>query len=153
MLYVIQLQKNKSLGEIMYQIHNSQSFLTFKRNEKLMRYLYFIIILTMYVGIVYIIYIITYNRILFESVPMLYKNLFEVFTLSPIVCLALSFFPLIWRIKIYHNHEFKIVGLSFFYFFIFEIINMAVNQFVIWILLTPKGSDQVYALYISIYVY
>ena len=40
MIYVMNMQKNKSMGEIMFQINNSHEFKKFQLNEKLIKWLF-----------------------------------------------------------------------------------------------------------------
>ena len=156
MLYVIQMQKDQGLGEILYQIQNSPTFLKFKRNERIIRWIYYLFVISLYIIIEFCVGQMTYTRLEYGTRYEDINVLFEVFSLMPMAVLAISFAPLIWKLRQHHYLVYQKQGLQIIYFFAFEVANCLLTQiiqFLLWSATETDGKEQIYLTWIAIYIY
>ena len=120
MVNIIQIQKDKALEEIMFEINNSESHLKFLRKEKIMRRIFHFVVF------VYMTIMIVQNFLWFHrgEQPGKYYYLIIIFeTYVPFILLLSSYITLSCKMNKYHKYEYQEIRQSLFVFILIETID------------------------------
>ena len=103
MLVIIKKQQNLSLGEIMYEVNNEQSYKSFLLKERIMKYVFGCCTTSLVVFSL----ITTFKFYSSEVTPSELTFLFIIEVLFPYVFLCTTLAVLLWYMRKYHSFERK----------------------------------------------